>query len=79
MIFFEAPELLSLFLERGMDPAIPNGNGETAVAMVRSQQLRREQPRAERGALETPEQQAACREYNEESDRLPEVLEGART
>lgn len=112
VIFFEDPALLSLFLERGMDPgetdeqgmntlhlttmygyfplvevllehgmdpATPNGNGENAVEMVRSQQLRREELWAERGMLDTPEQQAAFREYKEESDRLLELLEAAQT
>lgn len=71
--------LVEALLEYGMDPATPNGNGETAVEMVRSQQLRREELWAERGMLDTPEQQAAFSEYKEESDRLLELLEGAQT
>ena len=71
--------LVEVLLEFGMDPATPNGNGETAIEMVRSQQQRREELWHERGMMDTPEQQAAFREYKEESNRLLELLEGAQT
>ena len=71
--------LVEVLLEHGMDPATTNGNGETAVEMVRSQQQRREKLWSERGMLETPEQQAAFREYQEESGRVLALLEGAQT
>ena len=71
--------LVEVLLEFGMDPATRNGNGETAIEMVRGQQLRRKELWAERGMLETPEQQAAFREYKEESDRLLALLEDAQT
>lgn len=71
--------LVEALLEYGMDPATANGNGETAVEMVRSQQQRREELWNERGMLETPEQRAAFREYQEESNRLLALLEGAQT
>lgn len=71
--------LVEALLEFGMDPATRNGNGETAAEMVRSQQQRREELWNERGMMETPEQQAAFRKYREESDRLLELLEAART
>ena len=112
MIFFEDPDLLREFLDRGMDPgetdeqgmnalhmttmygyyplveallefgmnpATPNGNGETAVEMVRSQQQRREELWNERGMLDTPERKAAFREYEDESNRLLALLEGAQS
>ena len=69
--------LVEVLLEYGMDPATPNGQGETTVEMVRKQQQRREELWNERGMADTPEQQAAFREYKEESDRLLELLEGA--
>ena len=53
-----------------MDPATANGNGKTAVEMVRSQQQRREELWNERGMMDTPEQQAAFREYKEESNQV---------
>ena len=71
--------LVEVLLEHGMDPATANGNGETAVEMVRSQQQRREELWNERGMMDTPEQQAAFREYKEESNRLLALLEGAQT
>lgn len=71
--------LVEVLLEFGMDPAAPNGNGETALEMVRNQQQRREELWNERGMMDTPEQQAAFRRYKEESDRLLELLEAART
>lgn len=71
--------LVEVLLKFGMDPATPNGNGETALEMVRSQQQRREELWNERGMMDTPEQQAAFRRYIEESDRLLELLEAART
>ena len=71
--------LVEVLLEHGMDPSTTNGKGETAVEMVRSQQQRREELWNERGMLDTPEQQAAFREYQEESNRLLALLEGAQT
>ncbi|MDE0192143.1 MAG: thioredoxin domain-containing protein [Gammaproteobacteria bacterium] len=71
--------LVEALLQFGMDPATPNGNGETAVEMVRNQRERREELWNERGMLDTPEQQAAFREYQEESNRLLALLEGAQT
>ena len=71
--------LVEVLLEHGMDPSTTNGKGETAVEMVRNQQQRREELWNERGMLDTPEQQAAFREYQEESNRLLAMLEGART
>ena len=71
--------LVEVLLEHGMDPSTTNGNGETAVEMVRNRQQRREELWNERGMLDTPEQQAAFREYQEESNRLLAMLEGART
>ena len=71
--------LVEVLLEHGMNPATANGNGETAVEMVRSQQQRREELWNERGMMDTPEGQAAFREYKEESIRLLELLEGAQT
>ena len=71
--------LVEVLLEHGMDPATTNGNGETAVEMVRAQQQRREENWNERGMLDTPEQQAAFREYQEESGRVLALLEGAQT
>ena len=71
--------LVEVLLEHGMDPATANGNGETALEMVRSQQQRREETWNERGLLDTPEQQAAFREYQEESGRVLALLEGAQT
>ena len=71
--------LVEVLLRHGMDPATTNGDGETAVEMVRSQQQRREELWNERGMLDTPEQQAAFREYQEESSRLLALLEGAQT
>ncbi len=71
--------LVEVLLEHGMDPSTTNGKGETAVEMVLSRQQRREELWNERGMLDTPEQQAAFREYKEESNRLLALLEGART
>ena len=71
--------LVEVLLDFGMDPATPNGKGENAVEMVRSQQQRREELWNERGMLDTPEQQAAFREYKDESDRLLQLLEAARS
>ena len=71
--------LVEVLLEFGMDPATRNGNGETAIEMVRNQQQRREELWNERGMLDTPEQQAAFREYQQESNRLLALLESART
>ena len=71
--------LVEVLLEHGMDPSTVNGKGETALEMVRSQQQRREALWNERGMLDTPEQQAAFREYQEESNRLLALLEGAET
>ncbi|MDE0225079.1 MAG: hypothetical protein OXP28_08090, partial [Gammaproteobacteria bacterium] len=71
--------LVEVLLEHGMDPSTTNGKGETAVEMVRNQQQRREELWNERGMLDTSEQQAAFREYQEESNRLLAMLEGART
>ena len=71
--------LVEVLLEHGMDPSTTNGKGETAVEMVRNQQQRREELWNERGMLDTPEQQAAFREYQEESDRLLALLEGTQT
>ena len=71
--------LVEVLLENGMDPATANANGENAVEMVRSQQQRREEFWNERGMMDTPEGQAAFREYKEESNRLLKLLEGART
>ena len=67
--------LVERLLEHEMDPAIRNGEGETAAEMVRSQQQRRAELWNERGMMDTPEQQAAFREYKEESNRLLELLE----
>ena len=71
--------LVEVLLEHGMDPATANDNGESAVEMVRNQQRRREELWKERGMMDTPEQQAAFREYQAESNRLLELLEGAQT
>lgn len=71
--------LVEVLLEFGMDPATRNGNGETAMEMVRNQQQRRDELWNERGMLDTPEQQAAFREYQQESNRLLALLESART
>lgn len=71
--------LVEVLLEFGMDPATRNGNGETAIEMVRNQQQRREELWNERGMLDTPEQQAAFREYQQKSNRLLALLESART
>ena len=71
--------LVEALLKHGMDPATPNGQGETAMEMVRNQQQRREELWTERGIMDTPEQQAAFGRYKEESDRLLELLEAART
>ena len=71
--------LVEVLLEFGMDPATPNGDGETAVEMVRNQLERREELWNERGMLDTPEQKAAFREYQEESNSLLALLEGAQT
>lgn len=71
--------LVEVLLEFGMDPAKRNGNGETAMEMVRSQQQRREEFWNERGMMDTPEQQAAFRKYKEQSDKLLELLVAART
>ena len=71
--------LVEVLLEYGMEPATVNGRGETAVEMVRSEQHRREELRNERGMLDTPEQRAAFREYEEESNKLLALLEGAQT
>ena len=71
--------LVEVLLEYGMDPATPNGQGETAAEMVRNQQQRREELWSERGMMDTPEQQAMFRDYKEESNRLLELLEAART
>ena len=71
--------LVELLLEHGMDPAVRNGDGATAAEMVRSQQQRRAALWNGRGMMDTPEQQAALREYNEQSTRLLELLEGTPT
>ncbi|MCY3838095.1 MAG: thioredoxin domain-containing protein [Gammaproteobacteria bacterium] len=71
--------LVEVLLEYGMDPSTANGNGETAVEMVRSQRERRGELWNGRGMLDTPEEQAAFREYKEESNRLLALLEGAQT
>ena len=71
--------LVEVLLEYGMDPATPNGQGETAAEMVRNQQQRREELWSERGMMDTPEQQAMFHDYKEESNRLLELLEAART
>ncbi len=71
--------LVEVLLEHGMDPSTTNGEGETAVEMVRNRQQRREETWKERGMLDTPEQQAAFRDYQEESNRLLALLEGAQT
>ena len=71
--------LVELLLEHGMDPAVRNGDGATAAEMVRSQQQRRAELWNGRGMMDTPEQQAALREYNEQSTRLLELLEGTPT
>ena len=71
--------LVEVLLEHGMDPATTNGDGETALQMVRGQQQRREEFLNERGMLDTPEQQAAFRQYQEESSRLLALLEAAQT
>ena len=69
--------LVEVLLEHGMDPSTANGNGETALEMVRGQQQRREEFWNKRGMMDTPEGQAAYREYKEESNRLLALLEGA--
>lgn len=71
--------LVEVLLDHGMDPGTPNANGESAVEMVRSQQQRREEFWNERGMMDTPEGQAAFREYKENSNRLLALLEGVRT
>ena len=71
--------LAELLLEHGMDPTARNGDGATAAEMVRSQQERRAERWNERGMMDTPEQQAALREYNEQSTRLLELLESTQT
>ena len=71
--------LVEVLLEHGMDPATPNGRGETAAEMLRNQQQRREETWSEHGMMDTPEQQAMFRDYQEESNRLLELLEAART
>ena len=71
--------LAELLLEHGMDPAARNGDGATAAEMVRSQQERRAELWNGRGMMDTPEQQAALREYNEQSTRLLELLESTQT
>ena len=71
--------LVEVLLDHGMDPAMANGDGESAVEMVRSQQQRREELWNERGMMDTPEQQAAFREYQAESTRLLALLEGAQS